>query len=291
MSNLGNYVGTYRLLNLVGNGRACQVWEAINDVRGERYALKVLLPAQARDSQLLGLMRHEFQVGQPLVHPRVIRTLEFDTSRQAPYVAMEFFGPTNLKQFILQGVDQIAYLVPKIAEQAAEGLRYFHQQGWIHRDIKPNNFLINAQGDAKLIDFALAERPRGFIGRLFGGRGKIQGTRSYISPEQIRRQTLDQRSDIYSFACTLQELIAGKPPFTGSTDTELLNKHLKSSPPPLDGYGRLVKPEFSQLMRRMLAKTPSERPESMDEVVDVIRSSKIFRTVPQPPKPTVAPKQ
>ena len=106
-------------------------------------------------------MRHEFQVGQPLVHPRVIRTLEFDTSRQAPFVAMEFFGPTNLKQFILQGVDQIAYLVPKIAEQAAEGLAYFHEQGWIHRDIKPNNFLINAQGNAKLIDFALGRDGRG----------------------------------------------------------------------------------------------------------------------------------
>jgi serine/threonine protein kinase len=137
----------------------------------------------------------------------------------------------------------------------------------------------------------LAERPKGFLGRLLGGRGKIQGTRSYISPEQIRRQTLDQRSDIYSFACTLQELITGRPPFTGSTDTELLNKHLKAGPPPLDGYGRGIKPEFNQLMRRMLAKNPSERPDSMDEVVDVIRSSRVFRTPPPPPKASASTKE
>jgi len=284
VAQLGHYLGPYRLSSIVGAGRACQVWEAVHEGDSRRVALKVLVPQHSHDSQQLNLMRHEFEVGRGFDHPRVIRTMEFDTSRQAPYLVLEFFGPQNLKQLILQGVDQIAYLAPKIIEQAADGLAYFHRQGWIHRDIKPNNFLTNAEGDVKLIDFALAERRKGFLGRLFGGGSKIQGTRSYISPEQIRRQALDQRSDIYSFGCMAHEIIAGKAPFTGNTDNELLTKHLKSGPPPLEGINSNVRPEFSKLVRQMLAKEPAERPESMDEVLHAVKSMRVFRTNPAPPK-------
>ena len=280
MAQLGHYLGAYRLVSMVGAGRACQVWEAVHEGDGHRSALKVLVPQQAKDSQQLSLMRHEFEVGRGLDHPRVIHTMEFDTSRQAPYLVLEFFGPTNLKQLILQGADQIAYLAPKIIEQAADGLAYFHRHGWIHRDIKPNNFLIDAEGNAKLIDFALAEKRKGFLGRLLGGGSKIQGTRSYISPEQIRRQALDQRSDVYSFGCLVHELLVGKAPFTGNNDNELLNKHLKAGPPPLEGVNQNVRPEFGKLVRQMLAKEPGDRPESMDEVLHAVRSMRVFRTNP-----------
>ena len=271
MTQTGQYLGSYRLLSIVGNGRMCQVWEAMNDALNERFALKVLPTEYARDRQQLALLRHEFMIGHDLRHANVIRTYEFDTGRQLPFLALEYFGPANLKQLILQGTDRMAYLAPKIIQQAAEGLSYVHQQGWIHRDIKPNNFLVGPKGDVKLIDFALGERRHGFFGRLFHRQSKVQGTRSYMSPEQIRRECLDPRADIYSFGCMVQELVTGKPPFTGNSESELLNKHLRSQPPSLEGLNRNVTTEFSQLIKRTLAKKPSSRPESMEAFLTEMR--------------------
>ncbi len=283
MAQKGDIIGSYRLLNQVGRGRECEVWEAMHGARAERYALKIVLPQHKRNSTLLALLRHEFEVGQLMNHPRVTRIHEFDTSRDLPFLAMDFFGPANLRNMLAKGRDSLAPKMQKIVEQAAEGLGYFHQQGWLHRDVKPNNFLVNDAGDVKLIDFALAERPKGFLGRLFGG-GKIQGTRSYMSPEQIRGKALDRRADIYSFGCMMFELLTGRLPFTGNSENELLNKHLRSPPPAIEGVNPNITYECSQLIKRMLAKERADRPESMEEVLEAVKVGKVFRTIPTPVK-------
>ena len=280
MAQQGKYLGSYRLLNLVGNGRHCQVWEAMHDGRNERFALKIINANYRTDSEQLNLMKHEFAVGCDLVHPNVIRSIEFDSSKLSPFLAMEFFASaTNLKQLIVQGVDRIVRQVPKIIEQAAAGLAYFHRQGWIHRDIKPDNFLVNPAADVKLIDFAIAERKKGMLGRLFG-KSRIQGTRSYMSPEQIRGKAVDPRADIYSFGCVVFELLAGRPPFTGNSENELLNKHLKSAPPSIETYNKNLTYEFVQLVKSMLAKNPEERPESMDYVLEYLQTYRVYRSMP-----------
>jgi serine/threonine protein kinase len=116
-------------------------------------------------------------------------------------------------------------------------------RGLIHCDIKPDNYLINEAGNIKLIDFAIAEQKKGFFGRLLSGKkSSIAGTRSYMSPEQIRGEALDHRADIYSFGCLAYELATGKLPFTGSTTNELLNKHLSSKVPPLETHNKNVTP-------------------------------------------------
>lgn len=276
-------VGSYRLLSLVGTGRSCQVWEAINDTTHQRLALKILTTEYAEDKEQVAFLRHEFAVGHNLDHPNVMRIYEFSVRRNAIFLAMDLFAAQNTKQLILQGVESIAYLAQRIAEQAAAGLGYLHSQGWIHRDVKPDNFLINRKGDLKLIDFALAERNKGLLGRLLSRRSKIQGTRSYMSPEQIRGRAVDPRSDIYSLGCMLYELVGGKPPFTGQSTQELLSKHLSSPPPAVQGAGRDVTPEFSQLVRKMIAKKPQARPHSMDDIVSALRGMKIFHRTPQPP--------
>ncbi|KKK74568.1 hypothetical protein LCGC14_2882460, partial [marine sediment metagenome] len=162
----------------------------------------------------------------------------------------------------------------------AEGLSYFNRQGWVHRDIKPDNFLVNDDGEVRLIDFALAQRSRRGLSRLLAMKGKVQGTRSYMSPEQIRGGALDARSDVYAFGCTLHELISGKPPFTGATANELLQKHIRSTPPALEASNKNITAEFAQLVRRALSKDPDKRPETVDE----FRVNKVFKVPPQPPK-------
>jgi serine/threonine protein kinase len=278
------YLGMYRLLNQAGAGRHCQVWEAMHDGRNERFALKIIREEYRNDSEQLNLMRHEFAVGRELSHPNVITIFEFDSSKQDAFIAMEFFpSAANLKDMIVKGVDQFARQIPKIIEQAGEGLAYFHRQGWIHRDIKPNNFLVNPAGEVKLIDYAIAERRRGLLSRLFG-KSKIQGTRSYMSPEQIRGQALDPRSDVYSFGCVMFELFAGKPPFTGNSENELLNKHLRTPAPSAETYNKNLTYECVQLVKSMLAKAPADRPDSMDDVLAALRANRVYRSMPAAPK-------
>jgi len=277
-------VGRYRLLSMVGTGRSCQVWDSIDDDKGEHRALKILVGEYAQNREQKGLLKREFAVGRGLDHPQVIHVYDYQDFRGTVFLVMELFPAQNIKQFFLQaGVEGIAYYLPRIAEQSAASLEYLHAQGWIHRDVKPDNFLMNKQGTVKLIDFALAERRKGVLGKLFPNRLKIQGTRSYMSPEQIRGRGVDQRSDIYGLGCMLFELVAGKPPFTGQTTQELLTKHLRNPPPPLQSAGRDVTNEFAELIKKMLSKDPAARPQTMHDVSQLFRGLKVFNRNPAPP--------
>ena len=168
-------------------------------------------------------------------------------------------------------------------------MAYVNEQGWIHRDIKPDNFLVDDEGNVKMIDFALATRKRGLLGRLFSQKSKVQGTRSYMSPEQIRSRALDERADLYSLGCTLFHLVAGNPPFTGVTTSDLFRKHLKAPPPSLESANRNVTPAFSSLIRKVMAKKPSDRPASAREFLGLLREIPLFQGTAEPPGSTDGP--
>lgn len=277
------YVGPYRLLNLVRSGKTCEIWEVMN-ANSERLAIKLLSGEFAKDRDEVGFLKHESQVGRGLEHPNVIEIYEYGSDHENVFLSMEMFAAPNLKQWINQGVDRLAPLATGCIRQAAQGLAYFHSQGWIHRDIKPDNYLMNAAGDVKLIDFALATKRKSGLARLFAGKTKIQGTRSYMSPEQIRGQALDERADIYSFGCMVHELVGGKPPYTGSSTNDLLTKHLRAAVPPLQASNRNVTDQFAALVRKMLAKAPAERPQSMNDVINELSVAKIFKVPPTVPQ-------
>jgi len=274
------YIGPYRLLNVVHTGQASQIWQAYHDGEHKIFGIKTLLQKYVRDREQVGYLKWEQAIGEKIVHDRIIQIYEYGADRTGPYLAMEWFAALNMKRRILQGLDTIGYQIPKIIDEAAEGLAYFNRLGWVHCDIKPDNFLVNDDGDVKLIDFALAKRSRTGLGRLFAKKSKVQGTRSYMAPEQIRGGALDTRTDVYAFGCLLHELLSGKPPFTGASGNELLVKHIKTPPPSLEAYNKNVTPEFAQLVRRALSKDPDKRPESVDE----FRVNKVFKVVPPPPE-------
>jgi eukaryotic-like serine/threonine-protein kinase len=275
------YIGPYRLLNVVHTGHASLIWQAYDDAQQRMVGVKTLLEMGNLNREEVALLHREYQVGQNLKHPHVIEIFASPWDPRQPYLAMEWFFAPNMKQRLLQGgVKGIAPLIPKLVDQAAQALAYFHQVGWVHRDIKPDNFLMTDDGEVKLIDFALAKRRRPGFAYWFTPRAKPQGTKSYISPEQIRGGAIDGRTDLYSFACTVHELLAGKPPFTGTSTNDLLNKQLRSSPPSLEASNQNVTPEFAQLIRRCLAKKPSSRPESVDEFLREFRMIRVFKRTP-----------
>jgi serine/threonine protein kinase len=274
------YVGSYRLVNLIRAGKSCEVWDVANDVKGERLAIKLLAGEAARSREEIAFLKHEFQVAHDLDHPNVIKVYRFGRDRDRYYLLMELFQAPNLKQLIQQDVEALAPIATDFIHRAAEGLAYLHSKGWIHRDVKPDNFLVLPNGEVKLIDFALAIRRKTGLARLFAGRSKIQGTRSYMSPEQIRGQPLDERADIYSYGCLVYELLGGKPPFTGTSTNELLNKHLRAPIPPPQAANRNISDEFANLLRSMLAKKPEDRPQTMRDILNELYVTPVFKTPP-----------
>jgi serine/threonine protein kinase len=240
--------------------------------------VKVVLDPFRNDREHMRYLRTEFLVGQCVVNPHVLSIYGFDWNDGKSYLAMEWFSAPNMRWRIQQGVDKIAPLVPKIVEQAAEALISVHWAGWIHRDVKPDNFLVADDGKVKLIDFALAVRRKqgigGWLAGWFARRSKVQGTRSYMAPEQIRGERVDERTDLYGLACTIYELLSARPPFVGNDPNEVLMKHLKSPPPSLESISPLIAPELSQLVRRAMAKDPKARPKS---VADFLREFRVIR--------------
>jgi eukaryotic-like serine/threonine-protein kinase len=275
------YIGPYRLLNVVHTGHVSLIWQAYDDAQQRIVGLKTLLEEDRHSREQVHFLYREFIVGQKIRHPHIIEIYASEWDPRQPYFAMEWFPFPNLKQRLLAtGVQKIAPLVPKVIEQAAMALSYFHRLGWVHRDVKPDNFLVSEDGEVKLIDFALAKHPRRGVAHWISLRAKPQGTKSYISPEQIRGGAVDGRADLYSFACTVQELLAGKPPFTGASGNELLNKHLRSSPPSLEAQNSNVTPEMAQLIRRCLSKNPDLRPKTVDDFLMEFRMIRVFRRNP-----------
>jgi serine/threonine-protein kinase len=281
---LSDIVGGYRLQNLMMTGQTSQVWEVVEQASNRHFAMKMLLPEKAEDAEHRKLLFHEANVGIQMAHPNVIKIINLH-KEEPPYFVMEFFPAGNLKLRIMHKKwDFIKEKAHDIFKQAATALAYMNSSGWVHRDVKPDNIMVNSAGEVRLIDFALAQKIS--KGGLFRKKkGRTAGTRSYMSPEQIRGEGLDGRADIYSFGATMYEVVTGRPPFRAATPVELLNKQITEKPLSPRSINKDVTEECSALILRMLAKKKEDRPKDFHEVLMALRSIKVFAGEPAP-KPT-----
>jgi eukaryotic-like serine/threonine-protein kinase len=288
MTKTRDFLGPFRLARLIRAGNTCEVWEAVEEPSQKRYALKVLRQKVREDKNEISSLKFEYTVARDLDSPRIIKIHEYRVEGGTPFLVMELFSELNMKQALRRGPDSLAFMLDTIVEQAAEGLYHMHEKGWIHRDIKPDNYLVSREGVTKLIDFTIAEKKKSGFGRMFHRASKIvQGTRSYMSPEQIQGRVCDERSDVYSFGCMLFEAVTGKAPYTGQTPNDLLTKHLNASIPSPLVYNDNVSAEFAAIVKRMMAKKEDQRPPSMYEFLKEFRKIEIFKKRPKPPEISV----
>lgn len=276
------HIGQYRLLNVVYTGQTSRTWQAYDDRERRYVGVKTLFQSASNDRKQVAMLKWEYSVGSKLHHERIVDIFDFGWHNKSPYIAMEWIPALNVKQYMQKKYENYCVFLPTMLPQMVEALAILHESGWIHRDVKPDNFLFSEEGGVKLIDFALAKPIKGnLLAKVLGLKSVPQGTPSYMAPEQILGKQLDGRSDLYSLGCTFFEILAGRPTYTGSNQNELLQKHISGSIPSIRARNKNVTPEFAMLLQQMMAKKPSDRPKSARDLYLALRNVRIFT---RPPK-------
>ena len=255
--------GRYRISRLLGRGGMGAVYLADDQALDEQVALKVVSSAMALNPiEAVERFRREAQAARRIAHDNVIRIHDLGETGTLLYLSMEYFSGRSL-DVLLDQVGPLEHdIYIDILRQICAGLAAAHKAGVIHRDLKPGNVLIGERNSVKLIDFGLA------TSELLNGltaTGQMLGTPSYMSPEQVRCQAVDARSDIYSLGALAYRAIAGVPPFEAATPIAVGFAHLMETATPLSDRRSDVPPKLSDLIARALAKNPEDRPQTVGE--------------------------
>jgi serine/threonine protein kinase len=277
-------IGGYRYIRTIHPGHTSVVMEVLQEGTQRRFALKQLLASRAVEREEYQAFSREARLGMEFRHPNLIRVYEFIKDRNQPYFVMELFSGHHMKLSIARPT---LYPLPKtqlhrIVSQAATALSFMHGKGWVHRDVKPENILYNRSGEVRVIDYALARRQAVGLMKMFEGRIPRQGTKTYMSPEQIRCESPTPLADIYSLGITCYELACGRPPFRANSSQELLEKHISERPLPLLTHNKLITPEYNDMVLKMIQKKPGDRYGSLHEVLSRFRAIRIFQDDPDP---------
>ncbi len=257
---IGKILGQYEILEEIGRGGMATVYRARQLSINRIVAVKVLPRHLLHDPGFFERFEREVDVVAHLEHPHILPIYDYGKADDMPYIAMRYLAGGSLAQIIRRGAPRLEDLERPLT-QVGQALDYAHQQGIIHRDIKPGNIMLDENSNAYLSDFGIAR----VLGSNLTGSAII-GTPAYMSPEQANGFPLDARSDLYSLGIVLFELITGREPYQAETPMALLLKHINEPIPPVGLFRQGVPREVEQVIARSTAKDPNQRYASAGEM-------------------------
>jgi serine/threonine-protein kinase len=262
------FASRYEIQGLLGRGGMGVVYRAHDRDLDEAVAIKTLRgEALSADPTLLDRFKQEIRLARRITHPNILRTHDLGESGGLRYLSMEFAKGLTLKQLVEAGDILPTPVGLRIAKQICAGLAAAHEVGVIHRDIKPQNIIIESTGGLKIMDFGIArlKEERGMT-----AEGAVVGTPDYMSPEQARGQSLDFRSDIYSTGVVLYEIFSGSLPFEGDSPLAVVLKHIQQAPPSPQARNPRIDPRISQIILKCMQKDPKERYQSVNDLYEAL---------------------
>jgi len=268
----------YQYVMSIASGSSSQVLEVVEKSSGRHLAMKLLKPDVPEFKENKAQLKRESEIHKTLDHPMIVKYERYSSNRDHTYILMEHFRASNLKLQIKADTNKVHLKVRQLFEGVCSALSHVHQKGYVHRDIKPDNVLMNKVGEIRLCDFSLSSKQATGLGKILAGKLKsIQGTRTYIAPETIRRLQPTFQTDLYSLGVLFFEVLTCKTPFQAPSPEELLQKHLRSEAPNPSEFNPNVSPEMDRIVAKLLKKKPADRPASVDEVLGELKRIRIFK--------------
>jgi TolB-like protein/tRNA A-37 threonylcarbamoyl transferase component Bud32/Tfp pilus assembly protein PilF len=262
------FASRYQIIQELGRGGMGVVYKAHDSKLNRRVALKFLPQELTHIPELKERFMREAQAAAALDHPNICTVYEFDEAEEKTFISMAFIEGQSLKKKLEQGLLGLDEAI-RIAIQTAEGLQEAHKKGVVHRDIKSANILVDERGQTKIMDFGLA-RMTGTT--LLTKEGMTMGTIAYMSPEQARGESVDFRTDIWSFGVVLYEIFSGELPFKGDHEQAVMYSLLNEKPKPVTALREEIPTPIEQVIDKAIEKDPDKRYQNIDEMLDDLRS-------------------
>jgi serine/threonine protein kinase/Tfp pilus assembly protein PilF len=257
------FAGRYQIIEDLGKGGMGRVYKALDTEIGERVALKILKPEIVADEKTIERFRNELKISRQISHKNVCRMYHLGRDQGTHYITMEYVSGEELKSTVIRVGQLSVGKTISIIAQVCEGLAEAHRLGVVHRDLKPQNIMIDKAGNAKIMDFGIA---RSVKAKGITEAGVMIGTPEYMSPEQVDGQQADQRADIYALGIILFELLTGRVPFEGDTPFSVAYKQKNEAPPSALRVNPQVPEDLDRLILKCLEKDKTKRYQNAEEV-------------------------